>query len=226
MFKNLVTKVIPTQTYDNVMEGAHHPVKWVRGEGIPDGHITPWELLLYAVSQFGTSLSGGYAGQQDFLFKESYRVPARLTTIGGVTSSVWDAINDPILGFMMDKLRLGVPTLRKILRISAVTSNILGVVKMINGGLTPWQHIFLLVFCNMSQDIIGTMAGVADQKIRAGVSPLSQQRGRINVWSGMGMQFAWPMSTLVPTLLMAFRSVFQYTDEQIIFVGACICLPI
>jgi Na+/melibiose symporter-like transporter len=182
-------------------------------------------LLLYFFSTAFSSMSTGFTGKQDFLFKEVYQVPPSYLSVGGVVSSVWDAANDPVLGSWMDKKRLNSQSLRNILRLSGFVVNTLTVVKMIDGGLSAFWHVFLMALCNMTGSITGTMAGVADQKMRAAISPLSQQRGRIGVWSAMGGQFTWAIGNLLPTLLMGFQSVFHISYYQIIFFGACILLP-
>ena len=223
-FSELLGRIVPEETRARLKEGIRHPARWVRGEGIPPDHITPWELLLYFFNRAFGSMSEGFTGKQDFLYKEVYRIPPNNISVAGVLSSVWDAVNDPILGSWMDKKRLGPRALRTILRVSAVTGSVLAVVKLIDGGLSPWGHLALLMFCNMSQDIIGTLAGVADQKMRAGISPSSQQRGRIAVWSNVGYSFSWFIAN-APTALMGFSQVLGLSDYQIIFIGACIMLP-
>jgi len=207
-----------------VKEGARHPVRWVRGEGIPADNITPWELLLYFFHRAFGSMFSGFADKQDFLYKERFRIPPNSISVAGVVSSVWDALNDPLLGGWMDRRRFGPPALRTIMRISAVTGSILTVVKLVDGGMSAWQHLALLMACNMTQDILGTMNEVADKKMRSGISPSSQQRGRINVWGNMGYQFTWLIANL-PTVLMGFREVFGLDDYQILFYGSLILLP-
>jgi Na+/melibiose symporter-like transporter len=208
----------------HLREGMRHPLRWLRGEGIPSDHVTPWELLLNAVSQaFGTS-SDGYTGKQDFLFKEVYHVPPNLISLGGVISSIWDGVNDPLVGSWMDRKRFGSQALRTIMRISAVTGHVFNIIQMIDGGMSPLQHVVLLTACKMAQDIIGTMDMVAGKKIVAGISPITQQRGRVSVWKAMGGQVAWPIANAA-NVLMGFSSVFHLTDYQIIFVGAAILLP-
>ncbi len=217
-------RFLPAQTLSNTRTGLQHPVKWLKGDGIPAEHVTPWELLLHAVSSAFGGMSRGYTDRRDFLYKEVYRVPPNYLSVAGVVSSLWDAINDPILGAWMDKKRFGAHALKTIMRISAFTGHTLNIVKMVDGGLSPWGHVALLMFCNMSQDIIGTLDGVAGQKIRSGISPLTQQRSRVRIWSNMGGQLVWAIANL-PTLLMGFREVFGLTDYQIIFMGASLLLP-
>ena len=201
-----------------------NPRQWFRGEGIPEENLTPWELLLYVCHNALKGMFDGFAGKQDFLYKEYYRIPPNKITIAGIVSSIWDAINDPILGAWMDRKRFGPQQLKTIMRLSAITGSILAVVKLFDGGMSIWQHLVVLMFCNMSSDILGTMNGIADQKWRSGTSPSSQQRSRINVWSDIGSSITWAIGNL-PVWLMSFRDVLGWTDYQIIFTGACIFLP-
>lgn len=223
-FLKFLGRFVPAQTLENIEEGLRHPISWVRGEGINPDHITPWELLLFSASSALGGMSDGYTGKRDFLYKEVYRIPANYLSVAGIVSSLWDAVNDPFLGAWIDKKRFGMPQFKTIMRISAFTGHILNIVKMIDGGLSAWQHVALLVFCNMAQDIIGTLDSVAWQKLGASVSPLTQQRTRINVWRNMGWQASGPIASL-PMFLMGFKEVFGFSDYQIIFVGASLLLP-
>ena len=222
--KKFLSRFISEKTLDSIEAGVKNPKPWLRGDGLPADHITPWELMLYFFNKAFGDMSGGFTSKQDFLYKEVYRIPANKISIAGVVSSVWDAVNDPILGSWMDRKRFAPSVLRKILRISAVTGSILAVVKLFDGNMSVWGHLGLLMLCNMSQDIVSTLAGVSDQKMRAGISPSSQQRGRIRVWENLGNALTWPIGNL-PTVLMGFSSQLGLSDYQIIFWGACILLP-
>ena len=199
-------------------------MRWIQGEDIPADHITPWELFLHLFHRAFKDMFEGFANKQDFLYKEYFRIPPNSLSIAGAISSVWDAVNDPLLGGWMDRKRFGPQALRVIMRASAVTGSILTVVKLVDGGMSHLQHLIVLVACSMTQDILGTMNGVADQKMRAGISPSSQQRGRINVWGNIGASLTWLVGNL-PTVLMGFSEVFGFSDYQILFYGSCILLP-
>jgi len=222
--KKLLLRFIPQQTYDNLMEGIRHPKPWLRGEGLPPEHITPWELLLFFFNRAFSGMFDGFAGRQDFLYKDYFRIPPNQISIAGIISSIWDGINDPILGGWMDKKRLGPDALRIIMRVSAVVGTVFAVVKMIDGGMSNLQHLIVLAACNMLGDITGTMNGVAAQKMRAGISPSTQQRGRIDVWGNMGASLTWAIGNL-PTFLMGFSKYVGWNDYQIIFYGSMILLP-
>ncbi|MDR0883255.1 MAG: MFS transporter [Oscillospiraceae bacterium] len=200
------------------------PKRWLRGTDAPEGHVTPWELLIFFFSSMFNYVNGSFAGRQDFLFKEYYKIKPNDITKAGVISSLWDAFNDPILGAWMDRKRFGADVFRKILRISAVTGSIINILKMVDGGLSNTGHLVVLVLCNCSQDIIGTLASVADSKMRAGISPYTQQRTRTAIWASVGGQFGYALSTL-PLILMSLRDVLGFNDYQIIFYGSVIWLP-
>ncbi len=201
------------------------PVAWFKGVDLPEGHVTPWELFLFALSAALTHVTSGFTGKQDFLYKEYYRIAPNKITVGSVISSLWDAANDPVLGTYMDRKSWGPREWRIIMRISAVTGHTLNVIKLLDGGMNDWQHIAVLVVCNCVQDIIGTMDSVAGQKMRAGISPYSQQRARTQVWSSVGNSIGYPLSS-IPNLLMGLRDIVGLNDYQIIVVGAICVLPL
>ena len=201
-----------------------HPKPWFRGEGLPEENLTPWELMLYLGHNALKGMFDGFTSKQDFLYKEYFRIAPNKITVAGVVSSVWDAINDPLLGTWMDRKRFGPKHLKTIMRLSAVTGSILTVVQLFDGGMSAWQHLAVLMITKMVQDILGTMNEVADKKLRSGTSPSSQQRSRINVWGNIGGSLTWLISTL-PVWLMGFREQIGLNDYQIIFYGACIFLP-
>lgn len=201
-----------------------NPVAWFKGVDIPEGHITPWELFIFAFSSFLGTGTGGFSGKLDFLYKEWYHISPNKMSIAGVISSIWDAINDPILGSYMDRKRMGPKQWRTIMRISAVTGHLFHFMKMLDGGMTETQHLVVLVILNCIQDIIGTMDSVAGQKLRAGISPYTQQRARTQVWSSLGVSLGYTVSAL-PMLLMGLQDVFHLNDYQIIVMGTAIMLP-
>lgn len=201
-----------------------HPMVWVKGADVPEGHVTPWELLIFAFSGFLGSAAAGFSSKQDFLFKEYYRIAPNKLSVGAVISSIWDAANDPVLGSFMDRKRMGPAAWRKIMRIAAITGHCMTVVKMLDGGMSDWQHVALLVACNCLQDILGTMDAVAGQKLRAGISPYTQQRARTQVWNSVGSQCGYPIAN-IPMLLMGLRDVFHMNDYQIIVMGTVLMLP-
>lgn len=215
---------------DELKAAITNPVAWFKGAQTPDGYVTPWELFIFAVSNMFTVGAGGFSGKLDFLFKEWYHIKPNDMTKAGIISSIWDAVNDPILGSFMDRRKMGPKQWRRIMRLSAVTGHIFVLLKMldgkmlVDGGFSNTQHLIILVFFNCLQDIIGTMDSVAGQKLRAGISPYTQQRTRTQVWSSIGSSMGYTISA-IPMLLMGLQDVFHLNDYQIIVMGTAIMLP-
>ncbi|MCL2107113.1 MAG: MFS transporter [Oscillospiraceae bacterium] len=216
----------PPELREELKKSIRHPVSWVKGVEIKDGNrIAPYELLVFSVANFLSSLSGAYAGKQDFLFREVYRVPPNLMSVGGIATSLYDAFNDPFVGTWMDRWRLPAQKLKWIMRIAAVTGHTLDLIRMVDGGLGPWGHILLLIFCNCLKDTINTFDSVAIYKLRSSISPYTQERVRVSIWESVGGQMAYPLTT-IPLILMGWKDTFGFSDYQIIFIGALIFLPV
>jgi len=213
---------------EKIRKNVRHPITWVKGVEIEDGdRIAPYELLVFFGASFFSSLAGAFSGKQDFLFREFYRVPPNMMSIASIVSSLYDAFNDPFVGTWMDRWRLPAQRLKMIMRIAAVTGHTLDLIRMVNvgGEFHPWRHILLLIFCNCLKDTINTFDAVAIQKLRASISPNTQERARVGVWESVGGQLSYPFAS-IPMILMGWRDVFGFNDYQIIFIGALIFLPV
>ncbi|MDR0883172.1 MAG: MFS transporter [Oscillospiraceae bacterium] len=215
----------PAETRQEAKDAWLQPRTWVRGDHVPEGHLTPWELLIFFFSSAFQSIGDGF-NKQDFLYKEWFRIKPNQLTIAGVISSIWDAVNDPLFGTWMDRKNMGPKQWRTIMRISAITGNVFMMLKLLDGGLNSVQHIIVLVALNCMQDVIGTLDAVAGSKLRAGISPYSQERAKMQVWSGMGAQFiGYPLAN-IPNILMGLRAFVGFNDYQIIVIGSLIVLPL
>ena len=211
---------------EEIRKNIRHPVSWVKGVDIEDGNrIAPYELLVFSVANFFSSLAGAYAGKQDFLFREVYRIPPNLMSVGAIATSLYDAFNDPFVGTWMDRWRLAPERLKLIMRIAAITGHTLDFIRMIDGGLHPWGHILLFIACNWMKDTINTFDSVAVQKLRSSISPYTQERVRVGIWESVGGQIAYPLAS-IPLILMGWKDTFGFSDYQIIFIGALIFLPV
>lgn len=221
-----IRRKLSTENQEEIRHILLSPVSWFKGVDTPEGHVTPWELAIFMVSTMLTTGGGGFSGRLDFLFKEYYHISPNKMSVAGVISSLWDAFNDPILGSWMDRKKMGPKQWRFVMRLAAVTGHTLVLFKMINfgGNMTEMQHLVTLVVLNCIQDIIGTLDAVAGQKLRAGISPYTQQRTRTQVWTSIGNSLGFTVSA-IPNVLMGLQNVFGWNDYQIIVVGTAIMLP-
>lgn len=221
-----IRRKLSTENQEEIRHILLSPKSWVKGVDTPEGHVAPWELAIFMVSAMLSVGGSGFSGRLDFLFKEYYHISPNKMSVAGVISSLWDAFNDPILGSWMDRKKMGPKQWRLVMRISAVTTHVFVLFKMINfgGNMTEMQHLVTLVVLNCIQDIIGTLDSVAGQKLRAGISPYTQQRTRTQVWTSIGSSLGFTISA-IPNVLMGLQNVFGWNDYQIIVVGTAIMLP-
>lgn len=221
-----VRRKLSDQNREEVRQMLRNPKSWIKGVDLPEGHVTPWELLLFMFSSMLSTGGSGFSGKLDFLFKEYYHISPNKMSVANVISSLWDAFNDPLLGSWMDRKKWGPKQWRFIMRLSAITGHTFVLCKMINfgGDMTEMQHLVTLVALNCMQDIIGTLDSVAGQKLRAGISPYTQQRTRTQVWTSVGSSMGFTISA-IPNMLMGLQDVFGLNDYQIIVMGTAIMLP-
>ncbi|MDR1463924.1 MAG: MFS transporter [Oscillospiraceae bacterium] len=211
---------------DEAVELLHHPVRWMKGgDNLPAGHLAPWEKLLFGLNGFLGTSAGGFNGQ-DRLFRYTFHVDPNHLTISGTISSVWDAVNDPIIGSFMDRHPWSDKTYRWICRANQLLVCVLNVIILLDLGLTPLQHVVLLTVFNVFKDVLGTFAGVSYSKYFAGITPFSNERGKTIVWNNVGNQCGYPIAN-IPNIIMGFaRDRMKFSDYRIYVYGTLILFPI
>ncbi|MDR2647096.1 MAG: MFS transporter [Oscillospiraceae bacterium] len=219
----IISKLSP-ENKEELRTAIKNPKAWVKGVNTPEGHIEPWELLIFGVSGFLSAAMAGF-NNQDYLYKDYYHINPNKLSIAGVISSTWDAINDPFIGTWMDRKRFGPQTFRTILRIAAIVVNLLNFLKLIGDGLTEWQHIVILILLNFISSVFTTLEAVAKPKLLAGISPYTQQRGRMKVWTNVGQQIGYPIANIA-NYLLAFKETLHLNTYQIFVYVAAVGMPL
>ncbi|MDR3313716.1 MAG: MFS transporter, partial [Oscillospiraceae bacterium] len=216
---------IPESAQHEIKELAHHPVKWMKGEDLPEGHLQPWEKLLFGLNGFFGTAASGFNGQ-DRLFRYTFHVNPNHLTTSGVISSFWDAFNDPLVGQWMDRNPMDDNTYRWLHRINTLIVCIFNVLVLLDLGLTPLGHVVLLTAFTMFKDILGTFAGVSYTKYFAGITPYSDERGKTMVWNSVGNQCGYPIANL-PNIIMGFaKDRLKFSDYRIYVYGTLIMFPL
>ena len=202
-----------------------HPIHWLKGEGLPDGRLAPWEKLLFALSGFTGTAAGGF-NQRDRLWRYTYGVNPNHLTVSGFIMSIFDALNDPYIGQWMDRHPMADKTYRRIHRIRHILGVILGFLFMLDFGFTSFQRVALYTAVSMLMDILYTTADVAYQKYFVGITPFSDERGKTIVWNNVGMQTGYPIAN-IPMWIMGFAKDRQFwSDYRIYTRGYLITLPL
>ena len=205
-----------------------HPLRWAKGDGLPKEKLAPWEKFLFGLSGFSGIAASGYGGdgQRNRLWRYTYNVNPNHITVGGMILSVFDFINDPFIGQWMDRHPMPDSTHRRIVRINHVVNVFIGIFFLFDFGFTSMQRVMIWTGIRMALDILSTMKDVSDKKFFAGITPHSDERGKLMVWKETGGQMGWPIAN-IPTWIMGFaKDRQQWSDYRIYTRGTLLTLPL
>jgi len=178
-----------------------HPVVWLKGAGLPPEVVRPWELAAQIVPGVFGGLRGAIAGLQGWVHLNIFKFPPwPHQTVVNTVSTIWDSVNDPIVGAYMDYRNYSFAVHRWILRVATTAGHLLGLFYVFNMGLTHWQRAALYIAVNCINDLFGTPAGVSGTKFFAQITSNSAQRGRLITAGKLGAMIssnigaaAWPL---------------------------------
>ena len=203
----------------------HRPVKWLRGEGLPEGQVRPWEQGAYIAEGAVAGLRNGFAWNVMYLFQNVFKINKDLQAVGQVTKGVWDGLNDPVIGAWMDNKGFPIALHRKIVRIASLFASPLTILLFFKLGpnLTdrPWAHIILYIAVNMIQDLFNTARDVSKAKIWAHITPYSQQRDKIAWAYSFGQTLHEALGGMI-WVILGLRDVLGWPEYTIYLLGGIV----
>ncbi|MCL2300383.1 MAG: MFS transporter [Firmicutes bacterium] len=202
-------------------QALHHPVQWMRGDGLPEERIRPWEQAVHIVPNLITGLRNGFSQNTMYLYQNVFGIDKRLQTVANVSVGIFDGVNDPIVGAWMDTKNWNLNVHRWIMRINTVLQTFLRLLPMFDLGLTPWQRIALFIAVKCFGDVFNTPASVSGAKVWAHITPYSKERARIAWASGLGTTIHEMVLPLY-LVLIGLREVFGWSEYSIYVLGACV----
>ncbi|MDR2687929.1 MAG: MFS transporter [Oscillospiraceae bacterium] len=197
----------------------HHPVQWMRGDGLPEERIRPWEQAVHIVPNIVTGLRNGFTQNTMYLFQNVFGIDKRMQTYASVIPGIFDGANDPVIGAFMDTKNYSVKIHRWIMRVNTVLQTFLRLLPMFDLGFTPWQRIVLFIAIRCFGSLFSTPATVSGAKVWAHITPHSKERARISWASGLGAA----IHEMVLPLYLVFiglREVFGWSEYNIWIFGA------
>ena len=202
-------------------EATHHPVKWMRGDGLPEEKIRPWEQAVHIVPNLVVGLRNGFTYNTMYLFQNVFGVNKRQQAVASVASAVWDGLNDPVIGAYMDSKNYPMRIHRLVARVATLVTQLIVVLPMFSFGMTTWQHVGMLIAVNIVKDLFGTAGSVSGAKIWAHATPYSSEREKLSWASGIGLTIH---EMLVPLYLVfiGLREVIGLSEYSIYILGAVI----
>ncbi|MBE6827684.1 MAG: hypothetical protein E7514_03595 [Ruminococcaceae bacterium] len=167
-----------------------------------DGKVPTGELFAYTAALTGQNLTYHFVNQWIFYFCTNV-IGISPIKVGFLTgfSKVWDALNDPIVGTLIDRRRTKPgqklhPYLGKL----PVIIGILTALMFVDFGLgeTAAMVIFLCIY--IAWDLTYSFQDVALWGMMALISPKSHERERVSQWLNIGVAAAIGAVGLIPLI--------------------------
>jgi len=206
---------------EQLHKATHSPVKWMRGDGLPEEKIRPWEQAVHIVPNLFIGLRNAFSYNTMYMYQNVFGISKRQQAVATVTGAIWDGINDPIIGAYMDHRNYPIRVHRWVSRVSIVVCDTVTLLLMLNFGLTVWQRIGLYIALKFIADIFGTASSVSGAKIWAHTTPHSKEREKLSWASGIASTIH-EMIVPIGTALIGLREVFGWREERILVIGAAI----
>ncbi|MCL2508322.1 MAG: MFS transporter [Oscillospiraceae bacterium] len=197
------------------------PVKWMRGDSLPEEKIRPWEQATHIVPNIFAGIRNGFTYNTMYLFQTVFGVNKKQETVAVVSKTLWDGINDPIIGSYMDSKNYSIAKHRLIYRVNVIVSTLLTLLPMFSFGMSPWQHVAMFIAVNVVMDVFGTAGTVSGAKIFAHATPYSSERGKLAWASGIGTTIH-EMLVPIAMAIVGLREVLGWQEYSIYIFGAVI----
>lgn len=176
-------------------------------EDLSKRYVKTGKLFSYAAGLAGQNISYGYISNWLFYYLEYVRgISPKLSGVITGVSRIWDSINDPIVGAMVDKhkFRSG-EKLRPILLITPPIIGILSIAMFLPVKISSAAFIAIVCAAYLLWDLFYSFQDVALWGMVAVSSPHSEERSRVSQWVTIGAGAGSTIAGLFPT----FRSAVE-----------------
>lgn len=199
-----------------------NPVKFFFSREESDVKVANNRLLSYAAGLTGQNISYNFISSRLFVFLNTVlNIPAEKTGLITGVSTLWDAINDPLVGTLIDarKFKPG----NKLRPLILYTSPIIGVLTALmffDFHLSVTATIVLIMALYLVYDIIYSVQDVAMWGLLPLSSPNSQERARVSQWVSIGAGLGSAIGGLFPSIRSILVSKAGFSEQSAYFFGA------
>lgn len=189
-----------------------------------DTKVANNRLLSHALGLTGQNMAYNFLSNRLFVFLNTVLgIPAEKTGIITGVSTMWDAINDPFIGAMMDK-RKHKPgyKMRPFLLYTPLIIGVLIAMMFIDFGLTETQTILCIMVLYVLFDTFYSFHDTAIWGISALTSPSSEERRRVAQWISIGAGAGGTVAGLFPMLKQLIVDGGAMSEKHTYLLFACI----
>ncbi|MBR2731087.1 MAG: MFS transporter [Clostridia bacterium] len=194
-------------------------------ETAAEGRLPGSRLFAYAAGIAGQNMHYGFVNGWLFYFINNI-LKINANVVGLITgiSRLWDAVNDPIVGVLIDRhtFRQTGEKLRPIILLTAPLIGVLTPLMFKNWGFGTNGKIVYIILCYLIWDVIYSMQDVALWGMLAVCSPHSDQRARAAQWTAIGVTAGGAVAGLFLTVKDILVNNFGMRQETVFLLGALV----
>lgn len=179
--------------------------------------VSTKNLLAYAVGLAGQNMSYGYTSGWLFYYMTSIlKIDSVIVGIITSVSRVWDSVNDPIVGALIDrhKFRSG-EKLRPILLYTPLIIGILSAMMFIPYKLSTAALIAIICVEYLLWDLFYSFQDTALWGMVSVSSPLGDERARVSQWVTIGAGAGWTVASFFQIFRSFCSGTFGMSDVAI-----------
>lgn len=190
-----------------------------------DGYIPNRSLFAYATGIAGQNMNYGLINSWLFYFCNNV-LKISADAVGMITgiSRLWDSINDPIIGALIDRhtFKKSGEKLRPYLIYLPAIIGIISLLMFKDWNLGSEKAIIYVLVLYLIWDLAYSMQDVALWGMLALSSPRSEERARAAQWTAIGVTAGGALAGIVPLAKDIAVNNFGATDKSFFFAAALI----
>lgn len=201
-----------------------NPIKFFFSKEESDTKVANNRLLSYSVGLAGQNMNYNFVSQRLFVFINTVLgIPAEKTGWITSVSTLWDAINDPIIGTIVDsrKFKPG-NKMRPFLLYLPPLIGILTALMFFDFRMSEAQMIFFIVAVYLAIDVLYSFQDVALWGLIPLSSPSSDERSRVSQWVAIGAGAGSTIAGFFPSIRQILVDSGITTEKSAYFIGGVV----
>lgn len=205
------------------MKKTSEKTKPTDAELLRDGYVPNRNLFGFAAGIAGQNIHYSFITGWLFYFCNTV-LKISADAVGYITSisRLWDSINDPLIGALIDRHRFKKTDekLRPYLKFLPIIISVISLMMFTDLGLSGNAVIIFILICYLIWDVFYSMQDVALWGMLALSSPRSEERARVSQWTALGVNAGWAVTGIFPMVKDIAINNFNVSDKSVFFVAA------
>lgn len=192
---------------------------------LEQGYVPNKRLFAYASAIAGQNMNYQFMNSWLFYFCNNI-LKIKAEYVGYITgiSRIWDAINDPIVGALIDRhiFKKTGEKLRPFLVLLPPVIGIMSLLMFMDFGLGSIGAVVYILVCYLTWDVVYSMQDVSLWGMMSLSSPHSEERARVAQWTALGVTAGSAIAGLFPMARDLMINTFGMSDKKSFLIGAAV----